>query len=973
MSKKALLLIFCGLIGLAVLPMQIHAQKALFYETFEEFGVRNGGNILPAGEERTRFGGRLPSTEMEIEAPAGVNTVTTSLARWIPDPTGLSLTALFLDDQDESPGDNSNGADGAVSLFESILLDRGDISGHAVVSWMAIARQTDQPGGAMFPETDTRIDRGPEGLNLIGFGGVFRDFDTGEPLRDFSGELTLNAGANAQLESLGVSYEAGAPVFFTLDFNLERSLYDLYINGVLVRESIPFFGIDGESGSTLRELELISTARGMGAFIYDNIFQIDPDSEYQPVPFQTPAIAEDAPFIPLYIEEFDDDQLGTIAAEEKADLYGSRTLTTGVVEVAVDESQLSLARSHLFAGSSITAQFTLPDNLNDDLRYSFVITPGMDSSTTVSLGGHDLLHLAGDGQLSIDTNADDSLESQDRSVIAGLPHWIVIGHSPLDGRYNVTVYRAQSESDAQTAVLEFSGRTTSGAFNELTFDVAGNSVYLDNITVVENNENPNGDEANVYRAIVHENLESAARGESRFGGTVGEDPTQWSLNALQAGTETEISLLSGAAISRSARIAWSVIPNQTSIECSVLSVRFGDETRRLAALLADGTFGIDTDGDGLLESTGLSYTQGIHNTVQVIMDLEAGVFQASVNSSDTLHGALTGNTLTLTGAALSGQPGGGVLYDDLLVVADHYAAEFAPEEYTEPILPGNVKLLFQENFENNPAMSDRRINEFNSRLSGLPIPTQSNGVSDMAMTDIPGTFLTVGSPSADAIYVADPDGGSLYSLLVNDDFKPTGFTDFELALPIDPISTLRTVPYSLVIPELGQSLESRYVTLQWSAQAKQTNAVGLTLFTDTQVVDVPVPRGPFQFPAPDGAALVGFGGDGTLWINNNGVFGSSGMAYEANRTYRFILNVDRQSNTYSLRVNENTVLSDYPLSVDASAEGFLQTFGWFSTLVSDGDGTALQQSVVGGGAYIIDDISVWESDRFTEIRDFRLY
>ncbi len=953
-----------------------YANQALYVETFEEFDARNGGSILPEGVERSRFSGRIPATEIEIEAPAGSNGDTTSLARWIPDPSGLSLTALLLDDQDTDPDNQSLGADGAVSLLEPILLDQGDRTGRAVASWMSMAMQTDQPGGTLFPETDSAIDEGPEGLNLIGFGGVFRDFDTGDPIpdADFSGFITLNDGGTSDIRTLNVPYEAEVPVFFVLDFDLENSIYDIFINGVLVEEDVPFFDAQGLAGVTLRELEWISSARGTGAFLYDNVYQLDPDTEYQPIPHVTPLVAEDAPLIPLFLEEFDDMELGALEDGRNAgDVPGSGVTTTGEVVVVEDESLLSLARTRLSPDSSITAQFAVSSNLNDPIRIAFAYTPSAaDSSLLAALGETNILRFSENG-ISIDENGDGVLEAQDAQQLEGLPHWVSMDLDTSTGEYKVKVYRALSPTEAQNTVLEFSGQTDAGA-DPLTLSNGSSEVWLDNLMLAEVNDTPNGEAEAVHRAVVAHDFESAENDSTTLGGTVVDDPTQWSLRSLEAASDAAVTLLADGAITHSARVAWNALPSQNNVETSVLSVTLSDgaaeQTVDLAGLLADGTIAaLAQDGSGLA-STGVSYSTFAKNQLSVKLDLAAGEWALSIDSQSgyLATGSLPLSSAVLVSASLGGQSGGTVVYDDLLVVADEYAAQFESLEYQAPALPGNAALLFEEDFENNPALSEREINEFSPRQSGLPIETGSNGFSDLAPTDVEGTRLTVGAPSSAAVYTKDPDGSSLYSLHLNDLFKPDDFSEFELAVPFNPLSTLRTVPYSLVIPELASAPTQRYVHVQWSAQALQSDETGLALFTGTQDSTV-------QRPAPAGSPLVAFGNTGTWLVDTDGdgELDDTGMAYNANQTYRLIATIDRQENTFTLRMNGQTQFSDVPFAGDAGAEGFLQSFGWFSTLVSSGSEQELQQDTVGGGDYIIDDILVFENDEFTKVDNFMIY
>ena len=148
---RFLSILVSGMFVLFLFVQAGEAQRALFYETFDDFDARNGGSIMPEGVERIRISGRVIGSEMEIEAPAGGG----SFARIVPDPTGLGGNVLQLEDRETNPGDGSFGADGGLTLLESIVLDQGDHAGFAAVSWMAIPMQNDEPGGAMFPETDT--------------------------------------------------------------------------------------------------------------------------------------------------------------------------------------------------------------------------------------------------------------------------------------------------------------------------------------------------------------------------------------------------------------------------------------------------------------------------------------------------------------------------------------------------------------------------------------------------------------------------------------------------------------------------------------------------------------------------------------------------------------------------------------------------------------------------------------------------
>src|SRR5690606_13899025 len=123
----------------------------------------------------------------------------------------------------------------------------------------------------------------------------------------------------------------------------------------------------------------------------------------------------------------------------------------------------------------------------------------------------------------------------------------------------------------------------------------------------------------------------------------------------------------------------------------------------------------------------------------------------------------------LTGVRLTVSNGGTAYLDDLLMVHHPQGALFDVQDYEQAVLPAGKQLLFEENCENNPARSSQLVNEADARRSGLPIPTNSQGFSDFAETELPGTTLIVGAPSADAAYVMDPDGNSLYSLYVGDE------------------------------------------------------------------------------------------------------------------------------------------------------------------------------------------------------------
>lgn len=951
--------------------------RVLYYDSFEEMDTRNGGFILPEGVERVRVGGRLFATELEIEAPSGGGE-TPPLARWVPDPTGLSLAALQLEDGDSELGDGSLGADGSVSLWESILLDQGDRAGLSVVSWMAVPFQGDETGGTLFPETDSRIDAGPEGLNLIGFGGIQRDFDTGEPLPggDFSNRLIINREGSAQLTDIGVGYEAGLPVFFALVFDLDESMYDMYVNGVLVRENLPFFDVAGETGKTLRELELISTARGRGVFVYDSLYHIDPDFPYEPVPFRTPLVAGDAELVPLFVETFDDNTLGVLPGSADGDMPGSRVSAAGGVETVEDASWQTPARGLIPDGASCAAQWTAPAETGDPVRLSMSLTPLAGGQVALSIGDTPLLNFEADGELS--ANRGDGLEASGIGILAGLPHWMSVTMDASNGLFFAKIYRAASAEDAQTVLFETEGVLPGGAsLNGFSVSAAGADAFVDDLLAVRVNETGTGMAENRQRAILRETFEDDEPGASAaFPGEVVPDPTGQSLHALRADGSGPLVLLDGGAIGRSARVAFNVVPPAGS-ESARLDAAVSGETYPLAAFLADGTVGVVQGDTGQLASAGVAYAPEDLNRLSLVLDLLRGSFALRLNGSTTAvaTGVLPNagsSPLVLESLTLEGTSG--AVFDDLLVVADHFAALFDPAEFAPYAAAEGRNLLFAEDFENNPARSEQVVNEADPRRSGLPIPTQSNGFSDWAETDVPGTRLTVGAPSAEAAYIEDPDGGSLYSLYLADRFDPQPFESFESALPFAPISTLRTVPYAFAAADLAAPAALPHVSIRWNATPMQTDRAGLALFLDTQDAEIPRPQSSMNAPAPAGTPLTAFGGNGTVLadVDGDGELDDTGLAYEAGREIRFALDIDLAAGAYALRADGRAVVSQAPLAADL-ADLELQRLGWFTTFVNDGDGAAMQQSPLGGGRFVIDGILVWESAAPTAVDPFLLH
>ncbi|MGI6456620.1 MAG: hypothetical protein ACOX5R_13515 [bacterium] len=947
--------------------------KALFYETFEEYDFRAEG-FLPAGIERSRISGRLFGTEMEIEAPAD-NGDTIPLAQFVPDPSGQSLVVLQLRDEGTEVSDDSFGADGGVSLLESILLDQGDYEGTAVVSWTAIAYQTNEPGGAMFPETDSRIDAGPEGLNLIGFGGVFRDFDTGEPYEDLSGQLTLNVEGSPDIDTLGVGYEAGVPIHFVLLFDLENSHYDIYINGVLTRTDVPFFDIQGEVGKTLRELELISSARGVGTFAYDNLFQIDPDKPYQPVPFRSPLIAQDAAIIPLFLEEFDDDPLGDYQSNSVGNaIPGSRANLN--VEVVPDDSLQTLARGLLREQQTASFTFAPNNDESESLRFSFKVFPDEQDEFLFSAGDTVLLNLRSGSPLAIQTNEDSELESTEIDILAGVPHWFVVTVNPLENTYQVEMYRAASLSNPQTAYFSVTGvwnaeeTITSVSWQSLAGDIG-----IDNLLGVVLNEHTEAAEANIYHAELAEDFESDSPGaHTDFQGEVVADPSGWSFNSLQVSTEQGITLLENAALDGSVRISWSAVPTQPNMPVGEILLQLEDSARGALEIPLQST----------QEASLAADLVGLRHEFVLSLDLKSGysVFHSRTPLS---RGSITQDlellNARLTGVRLTVSNGGTAYLDDLLIVHHPQGALFAVQDYEQAVVPAGKQLLFEENFENNPARSSQQVNEADARRSGLPIPTNSQGFSDFAETEIPGTTLIVGAPSADAAYVIDPDGNSLYSLYVGDEYAPQTFAGFEEALPFAPISTLRTVPYSFVVPTLAVTPSERYVQIRWSAAALQTDQIGLALFLETQNATI------FNahVPAPAGTPIVAFGPDGFIWADTdgNGELEATSFSYqtttidealssEMREFNQFILQIDRDNQSCELFINGHLAVSA-PVAADTNHVNFLESFGWFSTLVNTGNEQELQQASTGGGSFIIDDIRVLTQDVPTGVSDFVLY
>jgi len=973
------------------------ADRALFYESFEDADTRADG-ILPEGIERVRFRGRILGSEIEIEAPAG-DGETRPLARFVPDPTGLSLAVLRLEDPSADPGDGSFGADGGVSLLESILLDQGDLAGKAVVSWMAVPYQDNEPGGAMFPETDTVLDAGPEGLNLLSFGGVYREFDTGQPIpgMDFSGRITINQGGGATIDDLGAGYQANRPTFFVLVFDLEKSVYDVYINGVLARKSLPFFEIGGAAGRTLRELELISSARGIGTFAYDNLFQIDPDAPYRPVGFRPPVVAGDAAVIPLFQEDFDDEWPGPLPASREGDLYGTRLTTSGAVSVEEDTSYQSLARGHLTADSSVGFLVSKQKPLTSGIRLSFALTPRPGSQAQLrAAGGESLLNLPADGLLSLDTNGDGALDDTPIAILSDLPHWVVMTFLPDTKTIRVTLYRATSATIADTALFTAEGQWH-GALDltGFTWHISGGEAEIDNLLLVSVNPDPRNTGENRYRALVHESFESFAGGTVNpappFPGTTMPDPTGWSWKALQTTTTAEIVLLGDSAVNpdltRTARIAWTAIPQQNDVECGRLTVAggTGGETwqRLIAGFLDHGVLGVDLDGDGLLEAAQPPYQAGRRYVFRLDMDLERAEWRLFTNGGAEAMAAghlLPGGEVNLQGrdlrgAYLAGNAGGEIIYDDLLVVSDIQGGSFEPYPFTPPVEPAGSRLLFLEDFENQPARSERRIDELEPRSSGLPIETRTSGFSNKSETLLAGTDLWIGAPSSEAVYVEAPDGHSLYALLIADRRAPVDLARFSPAAALTPLSTLRTTPYSFVIPELAAPADSPYLTLRWSASALQTDQTGLALFLSTRETDVPLARGNLRLPAPAGPPVVAFGSQGLLLADSDGdgTLESTGIPYRAGQTFRFQVDIDQPRGRYELWIDQERIAGPVPLKAGTAPLMADRRFGWFSTLINSGDGAALQQSPDGGGTFVIDDIRLTGSMQSTGIEDYEVY
>ena len=956
-------------LALLIFTINAHSDRALFYETFEEYDVRNEGVIMPEGVERSRFSGRIAETEMEIEAPAGLNGEPT--ARWIIDPSGLSLTCLMALDRDDVAESFDFGADGAVTLFESILLDQGDYAGRAVISWMAIPFQTNEPGGTLFPETDSRIDSGPEGLNLIGFGGVSRDFDTGEPIfgADFSGRITSNRGESAEIVDFGVGYEANLPTFFTLIFDLEQSIYDIYINGVLVAEDNPFFDVQGRVGKTLRELEWISSPRGFGDFAYDNILQLDPDAPHSPILFRAPFHAENAPLLPLFIEEFDDNPLGPITGEAPADLPGSRTTIRGAVDVVEDESYRSLSHLQMQPNSEFIARFT-PSGDDDPLRYSFVITPESGSSTTIRFANGTALEIKAGGTVSIDQNGDGQTEATPIEVIASLPHWFSIEADPNTSDFDLKMYRATSAVNAQTQQFNALGKLNGELNNAIEIITVSGLITLDNVLIAEQNHSSNGDKTVAYRVVANQDFEAVESGPYLNGGdalTIVEDPSGWSRKSLAVQGTHSISLLENANAQRSVKLNWTVTPNhfQQAGKLVIETESQGEAHRHsVVALLPDGTVGVAMN-DTLI-SSGMLYEVGYRNELSVSLDLLNGYYSLLHNQAEIHSGVLAGRfPATLNSVELSGSEQSDLFYDDFVVIENPTASAYVATEIVKPIVAENATLLFMENFEDNPARSEQVINEFDPRRSGAPIATRSNGTTTLT-GDLEGTQVAIGAPSAGSVYVENPQGG--FSLKLNDSFAPVDFNEFAPSLPANPISTLRTVPFSLFVPNLAVEPQGQYFSLRWSAAALQTNQTGLALFANTQITDLVVPSSVITIDTPMGEPLFAFGGDGRIWAQTTEGFGPLPFEYAAGRLYRFLLVQDRIAKTYRLWMNEKLVVEETP-AVDL----FGRQFGWFSTLVNTGDGLEFQQSEIGGGSYLIDDVLAFESQDKTTIEDFVLY
>lgn len=957
---------------------QSHAvERVLYYDTFEEYDTRDGGFILPDGVERSRTSGRLFFTEREIEAPSAFGE-TQALARYIADPSGLSLAALLLQDDDDDIGDGSLGADGSVSLWESIILDQGDHSGRAVISWMAVPYQSSETGGTMFPETDSRIDAGPEGINLVGFGGVTREFDTGNPIpgQDFSEQIIINR-EGAVLTDTGVGYEANVPTFFILDFDLDSSTYNLIINGVVVEEGLPFFDVQGETGKTLRELELISNARGVGTFVYDNLFQIDPDHEFSPVPFRTPVVADQAELIPLFMESFDDEEPGFFVEEDTGDLYGSSFEVEGVLESLEDTTWQSPARGRLGTESSLTIHpAPLQDN-NDQIRIALSFIPTAGSTLEVAAGNTTFTGFSVvDGIANYQDAINDEVLTGD-AIYEDLPHWVTITLDTQSGLYFTKLYRATAPDNAQTAVIETQGVLPVTDFSTIKLTADDNDIYLDDILVVEINETPEGESGNHQQALLNHtyNLRQLDNIQTQ-------DPTHWSFTAtnLQNEADQTLHLINNQSISGSVRFAWTAIPGEnTNGNSGVLVLELADGSQHVITGLINNTVGISDESEALVQPDDVTVDAPAGSRINfvVVVDLNLGFYEVYANGEEIDRDTFGDNPqkVTLTTALLTTPSdttfgNSQLLIDDILVVNNHYAASFESTEFITPNTTNGINILFEEDFENNPARSELQVSDFDPRSSGLPIPTRSSGFSDLAETDILGTRLMTGAPSADAAYIEDPDGSSLYSLFIGDRFAPQEFAGFNSALPFTPISTLRTTPYAFVVPQIVAPAQQRYITIRWSGTAAQDDQAGLALFTSVEDVEVPAGSGSVTIPSPNNAPIVAFGDDSTIWLNldGDGALETSGIPYQAENTYRFIVHIDTQTGTYDVSINEETVADDVPFSGEIDTR-----FGWFTTLVNNGNGVELQQSTVGGGKFVIDDIRVYESSEFTSIEQYKLY
>ncbi|NPU96205.1 MAG: hypothetical protein HPY51_03195 [Candidatus Omnitrophica bacterium] len=981
--------------GMVLLAAPGWADRALFYESFEDADTRAEG-ILPSGIERIRYRGRLLASEIEIEAPAKDGD-TRPVARFVPDPTGLSLAVLRLEDASTDPGDGTFGADGGMSLLESILLDQGDLSGKAVVSWMAVPYQENEPGGAMFPETDTIVDAGPEGLNLLSFGGVYREFDTGNPIpgMDFSGRITINQEGGATIDDLGAGYRANLPTFFVLVFDLERSVYDVYINGIKLQESLPFFEIGGAAGQTLRELELISSARGLGTFAYDNVFQFDPDAPYQPIAFRPPVVAEDADLIPLFMEDFDDNLLGTLPAETNGDLYGTRLVTTGTVHVVEDTSYQSLARGWLAATSTFGFHISKQKPFSNEIRLSFSLTPRAGSQLQLKAAkGETILDLKADGLLSLDANGDGMAEDTAIALFSDLPHWFVVTFNTGQKTYHVTLYRASSATVADTAQFDAEGQWNGDLdLSGFSFQSLAGEAGIDNLLLVSVNSNPQGQEENRYRAVIHESFETYVPGTvdpaPHFSGTVAADPTGWSGNVLETSSAAKITLgENNLHLIRTARIAWAAIPRQDNVECGrlTLSGKAGEATyeRIVTGFMENGFLGVDTDLDGILEATDIPYQSGRRYSFRLDLDMERAEWRLYLNGKPEavaeghLYPGAKENFqpgTTLQGGKLGGNPGGVILYDDIRLVSDIQGGLFEPHPFTPPVASPGSRLLFVEDFENNPARSEQRIDEWDPRASGLPIETRSPGFSNKSETDLEGTDLWIGAPSAEAAYVEAPDGHSLYALLIADRFAPQELARFEQAVVLNPISTLRTVPYGFVVPELAAPADPSYLSLRWSASALQDDQTGLALFLSARETDVPLARGSIRVPAPAGPPIVAFGNQGVILadLNGDGILDVTAIPYVPGQMFQFRVDIDQPQGMYELFINQERITGPVPLNLGDAALMEGRRFGWFTTLVHTGDGAALQQATDGGGRYVIDDIRLIGADQSTGLEDFRLH